>query len=92
MRRFLLTALAVTALVAGGVLPAQAEPVPTEVPLHEHVLTTPGGTHVIAQGLCNEEAHMGFLEFHHEVHRGVPGTDAFNNPNNPVSISTTGCP
>lgn len=92
MRRLILLATAAVALLVGGILPAQADPNPTEVPLHEHVLTTPAGSHVIAQGLCNAEAHGGFLQFHHNVHRGTPGTEAFTNPNNPVSISAQACP
>lgn len=73
----LLIAVAVPALGSGSALAC-----------HEHALNTPGHTvDNIARGQTSkEEGQGGYHQFHTNVHKGVPGTTAFENPNNPVSV------
>jgi len=40
----------------------------------------------------NPDIYDAWLNFHLNVHVGVPGTQAFTNPSNPVSIAATLCP
>jgi len=58
---------------------------------HDHNLITPGTTVVdIANGETEKCAtDAGGHKFHENVHIGVPGTFAFAQPNNPVSIIKT---
>ena len=92
----------ITVAVVAGLGLLGAGQASAQVPLHQHVLTTPAGAHEIAQGFCANADNFltagnptgqspAFQNFHHDVHMGVPGTEAFTNPNNPVSIGSTGC-
>lgn len=66
--------LPLAAIIAGLLaVPAGASP----VTLHPHSLFTPG--------TCVEN-FANIKKFHENVHAGVPGTEAFTNENNPVSI------
>ena len=58
---------------------------------HDHNLITPGKTVVdIANGQTEKCAtDPGGHKFHANVHLGTPGTFAFAQPNNPVSIIKT---
>jgi hypothetical protein len=73
----LLTAIAIPALGSGSAFAC-----------HEHALITPGHTvENIATGQTSkQEGEGGYHQFHVHVHKGVPGVDAFENPNNPVSV------
>lgn len=55
---------------------------------HMHHLETPGMyVENIAQGQTSkEEGEGGYHQFHNNVHKGIPGTQAFLNPNNPVEV------
>lgn len=87
MRRLLAVGFAALAIGASAI-PALAA-----VPPHDHWLTTGGGTvvHVGPDVCTNPDIYDAWLNFHLNVHKGVPGTEAFMNPNNPVSISATLC-
>ena len=63
------------------------------VPPHDHWLATGSGdvVHVGPDVCSNPDIYDAWLNFHVNVHTGVPGTEAFTNDNNPVSISATGC-
>lgn len=77
------------------------------VALHQHFLHTPGTTAEPAQAFCANPDLFGtggdlnavFAHFHYTVHSGAPGAatlggnadQAFLNPNNPVSVTATGC-
>ncbi len=63
------------------------------VTVHQHTINTPGTDAEISQGFCNGNAadDPAFENLHSEVHKGKPGTLAFEQPNNPVSISASGC-
>ena len=58
---------------------------------HDHILKTPGRDVVdIANGQTEKCAtDPGGHKFHANVHKGMPGTFAFGQPNNPVSIDKT---
>ena len=62
---------------------------------HEHWLVTPGTTvEDIASGQTSNDGN-GCHKFHDHVHKGEPGLDAFQNPNNPVAVfgaTNLGCP
>ena len=87
MRRFVLAGIAalVFAFSAG---PAFA------VPPHDHWLTTGSGDVVhVGPSVCdNPDIFDAWLNFHLNVHVGTPGTQAFTNDGNPVSIAATLCP
>ena len=72
MRRlFIFVTLALLA-AALWVLPASAQVPP---PPHEHVLTTPAGDVDVGPPRCgNEQLQAAFLNFHFNVHVGVPPT------------------
>jgi hypothetical protein len=93
MRRALVIA-AVTAAFAAALTVGSAAPAGAAVPPHEHWLTTGSGSvvHVGPDVCANPDIYDAWLNFHLNVHRGVPGTQAFTNPDNPVSIAATGCP
>ncbi|MGD9714653.1 MAG: hypothetical protein AB7V46_21730, partial [Thermomicrobiales bacterium] len=59
---------------------------------HDHNLTTPGKVVVdIANGQTEKCAdEPAGHKFHENVHLGTPGTTAFENPNNPVSVAKEG--
>ena len=63
---------------------------------HLHDLTTGSGTVSVGPDACavttEDGLYEGFLNFHDNVHRGVPGTTAFANEANPVSIAFVSCP
>jgi hypothetical protein len=56
-------------------------------------LTTGSGdvVHVGPDGCANPDIYDAWLNFHLNVHKGVPGTQAFEIGSNPVSISATAC-
>jgi hypothetical protein len=78
--------LAVAALMVVTIVMVTAGPALAQVPPHRHLLTTgTGEEHEIALGTACA-ANPGFSNVHTNVHLGEPGTDVFENPNNPVSI------
>jgi hypothetical protein len=79
----ILVALAVPLFSGGGRALA--------VPLHQHLLDTPGAIDIkVAQGLCTAAGHgqhdTAFHNFHSNVHVGV-----FIDGNNPNTVTTTSC-
>jgi hypothetical protein len=56
-------------------------------------LTTGSGdvVHVGPDVCVNPDIYDAWLNFHLNVHKGVPGTQAFEIGANPVSISATAC-
>jgi hypothetical protein len=88
MRKLLAT------LIAAIALAFTAGPSLAVVPPHNHWLTTGSGdvVHVGPYVCDNPDIYDAWLNFHLNVHVGVPGTQAFTNPSNPVSISATLCP
>jgi len=70
-----------------------AVPALAAVPPHDHWLTTGSGdvVHVGPDVCSNPDIYDGWLNFHVNVHTGVPGTDAFKNDSNPVNITATLC-
>ena len=71
-----------------------AAPAFAAVPPHDHWLTTGSGdvVHVGPDVCANPDIYDAWLNFHLNVHKGVPGTQAFTIDANPVSISATPCP
>ncbi len=61
---------------------------------HEHYLLTPGTcVEDVARGQTSKaENEGGYHKFHDNVHKGQPGTAAFENPNNPVTVDKGPCP
>ena len=62
-----------------------------------HVLSNPGtiltGNFLtIGPDGCATGGEGAFQNFHYNIHVGEPGTGAFPNTNNPVSIRGAGCP
>ena len=77
VRRSMTVVLAALAMSAVST-PASAE--------HPHVLQTPGGcVDRGGQGFGTGQTHDG-TSFHSRVHKGTPGTFAFEQPANPVSV------
>ena len=70
-----------------------AAPTLATVPPHNHWLTTGSGDVVhVGPFVCdNPDIYDAWLNFHLNVHVGVPGTQAFTNDSNPVSIAATLC-
>jgi hypothetical protein len=67
------------------------------VTIHEHWLTTGTGELIsVGPEACGQSTdsglYNGWLNFHENVHVGVPGTQAFDSASNPVDISATHCP
>jgi hypothetical protein len=88
MRRLLISAVAAAAFALS------AAPVLAVVPLpHDHWLTTGSGdvVHVGPTVCANPAIYDAWLNFHLNVHTGVPGTQAFTHGSNPVSIAATFC-
>lgn len=81
-------------LVVGAAALAVASPDSARAE-HEHWLLTPGtcvqdlGS---GQTSISDPEHGGHHQFHLNVHLGVPGLEAFANPNNPVSVGKGACP
>jgi hypothetical protein len=74
-----------------------AVPVFAAVPAHLHELTLPNGDiQSVGPDACgvsqDSGLYDGWLNFHENVHTGVPGTQAFDNPSNPVDIIFIHCP
>lgn len=88
MRKLLATMIAALALAFSAV------PTLAVVPPHNHWLTTGSGDVVhVGPFVCdNPDIYDAWLNFHLNVHVGVPGTQAFTNDSNPVSIAATLCP
>lgn len=86
----LVAALVSAALALGSLGAAHAE--------HAHWLQTPGTClEDLGSGQTSiaDTEHGGYHQFHLNVHLGVPGTHAFANPQNPVSVGkvvTVPCP
>ena len=61
---------------------------------HEHYLLTPGVcVEDIASGQTSkDEGEGGYHAYHDHIHRWQPGTVAFDNENNPVSLDKGSCP
>jgi hypothetical protein len=61
---------------------------------HEHYLETPGNcVEDVASGQTEKgEGEGGYHKFHDNVHKGQPGTEAFEKENNPVSVDKGSCP
>ena len=61
---------------------------------HEHYLSTPGTcVEDVARGqTAKDEDDPGGHKFHDNVHKGQPGTEAFENENNPVYVDKESCP
>jgi hypothetical protein len=87
MRKLLLIAITVLAFTFS------AAPTLAAVPPHDHWLTTGSGSvvHVGPKVCANPAIYDAWLNFHLNVHTGVPGTQAFTHASNPVSISATLC-
>lgn len=86
MRREIATvAAAAFALSASMVGPAFAE--------HPHHLDLPNENCADAggQGFGTDQSHDDDTAFHNRVHKGTPGTHAFEQPNNPVSVAGERC-
>ena len=61
---------------------------------HEHYLETRGTcVEDVARGqTAKDEGDPGGHKFHENVHKGQPGTEAFEKENNPVSVDKGSCP
>jgi hypothetical protein len=61
---------------------------------HQHWLQTPAGCKEdVASGQTRkEEGEPGGHKFHYNVHTGTPGTHAFSQEQNPVSVGRDSCP
>ena len=79
--------------VAALTLAFAAAPALAAVPPHDHWLTDGSGDviHVGPYVCANPDIYDAWLNFHLNVHVGVPGTQAFTNDANPVSIAATLC-
>lgn len=79
--------------IAGLAVGFSAVPALAAVPPHDHWLTTgSGGVVQVGPDVCaNPDIYDAFLNFHENVHTGVPGTQAFTNDSNPAAISATLC-
>ena len=67
------------------------------VPAHLHNLSLPNGdVQPVGPDACGAPTdsgiYTGWLNFHENVHTGVPGTQAFDSDSNPVDISAVHCP
>jgi hypothetical protein len=82
----LFTVAAVTAAMMALAGPALAN--------HPHYLVTPGTcVEDTASGQTSKAANeAGGHKFHEKVHLGQPGSSAFENENNPVSVGKGNCP
>ena len=94
--RHLAVAAAVTTVMALSAGSASAHFGPF-VPPHQHVPSNPGtimtGNFLtIGPDGCATGGEGAFQNFHYNIHVGEPGTDAFPNANNPVSIRGAACP
>jgi hypothetical protein len=87
MRKLLLIAITAIAFAFS------AAPTLAVVPPHNHWLTTGSGSVVhVGPKVCDNPAiYDAWLNFHLNVHVGVPGTQAFTHASNPVSIAATLC-
>jgi hypothetical protein len=88
MRRLLIST------IAAAVLALSAAPVLAVLPPpHNHWLTTANGDRVhVGPFVCdNPDIYDAWINFHLNVHVGVPGTQAFANDSNPVSIAAELC-
>ena len=86
--RILLATVAAVIVLCCAAVPGLAS-----VPPHDHWLTTGSGdvVHVGPDVCSNPDIYDAWLNFHLNVHTGVPGTAAFNVDSNPVAISATLC-
>lgn len=87
MRRITVITTTTCALLVGAAAPALA------TGPHDHWLTTGSGdvVHVGPDVCANPDIYDAWLNFHENVHKGAPGTQAFVIDANPVSISATPC-
>ncbi len=88
MRRIVLVVVLAAMMAALGVFSAPA------FANHQHYLLTPGTcVEDVASGQTSkDEGEGGYHKFHDNVHKGQPGTEAFGNSNNPVSVDKGSCP
>ena len=84
----------VISMIAALTIALAASPTLAVVPPHNHWLTNGSGDVVhVGPFVCdNPDIYDAWLNFHLNVHVGVPGTQAFTNDSNPVSIAATLCP
>ena len=80
------------ALIAGLII-AVAATVAASTPAlaehnHLHCLTTPGGRTTIAAGVTTNASHVGFTNFHANVHFGA---FANNSSSSPTSLALGAC-
>lgn len=89
MRRIVLVVVVAAIMAVSAAFSASAA-----FAIHEHYLLTPGTCiEDVAQGQTSKgEGEGGFHKLHDNVHKGQPGTAAFENPNNPVSVDKGSCP
>ncbi len=82
------------ATIIGGVVALSIVATEPASASHEHYLFTPGRcVDGIARGqTAKGPEEGGYHKFHENVHKGQPGTEAFNNPNNRVSVDKGSCP
>ncbi len=74
-----------------GIAGAAALGATTASAAHDHYLLTPGTcVQDIAQGQTSQTTGGGAHQFHDNVHKGTPGTEAF--PHTPVSVNKGTCP
>ena len=86
-----------TVCVSALLLAAMAAPALAQVPLHQHILATPGTTALPGQGLsasCEETPPApqdpAFENLHENFHLGA-STLGFTQENNPVSLTVQFC-
>ncbi len=84
----------VKTIVIGGVVALSVAAAAPASASHEHYLVTPSRCVAdIARGqTAKGPGEGGYHKFHDNVHKGQPGTGAFNNPNNRVSVDKGSCP
>ena len=87
MRRLLISSIAALTIAFA------ASPTLAAVPPHNHWLHTGSGDVVhVGPFVCdNPDIYDAWLNFHLNVHVGVPGTQAFTNDSNPVFITAQLC-
>ena len=81
-------------LVPLGVLVAALAFAAPALPSHQHWMETPAGCREdVASGETRKrEGEPGGHKFHENVHAGKPGTFAFEQERNPVSVGRDSCP
>ena len=93
MRKAALLLVVAVGLFVGAPVGALADAPPPVGP-HQHYLILPDGTVLpVGPDICdNSDLAQGFYGFHQNVHKGTPNLFAFQQDNNPVGFTVTGCP